>query len=249
MQTCQDLGGGRVSLPLSLSDCGFATADGILHLDGMITLSGKGYCPGTLLPSAIDVDLDVTATLGDKAAPVKISRYAVHGTLGGIVFGAAPCAIAGGHITVNGSATDEVPGRGTGTLQMHDTRLTLLFSEFSPKCEPGVSTVRLDGSVHVEDAFGTAPFTFDAVLGNFGVTQHADAAGGANAEVTGAIDTACAGGQVDVTTAAPLHTASAGGCVPGSVMPARNAPSACRSTFPLGVSGSASRTEKVEGIM
>jgi hypothetical protein len=211
-QTCQDLGGGRVSLPLSLSDCGFATADGVLRLDGTVTLAGKGYCPGTLLPAAVDVEFDLTATLGDKAAPVKISQYALHGTLGGIVFGPAPCAIAGGHITVTGSATEEIPGRGTSTVQMHDDKLTLLFSEFSPKCEPAVSTLRLDGSVHVEDGFGAAPFTFDAVLADFGVVQTADPAGGTSVEVTGGIDAACAGGQIAVTTVTPLHAVSGEPC-------------------------------------
>jgi hypothetical protein len=211
-QTCQDLGGGRVSLPLSLSDCGFATADGVVRLDGTVTLSGKGYCPGTLLPSAIDVDFVLTATLGEPAAPVKISQYALHGALGGIVFGSAPCAIAGGRITVSGSATDEIPGRGSGTVQMHAARLTLLFSEFSPKCEPAVSTIRLDGSVSVEDAFGTEPFAFDAVLGNFGVVQRADATGGTSAEVSGAVNAACTGGQIDVATSVPLRTSSGEPC-------------------------------------
>lgn len=211
-QTCQDLGAGRVSLPLSLSDCGFATADGILRLDGTVTLTGKGYCPGTLLPSAVDVDFEVTATLGDKAAPVKISRYALHGTLGGIVFGSAPCAIAGGRITVTGSATDEIPGRGSSTLQMNGAHLTLLFSEFSPKCEPAASTLRLDGSVHVEDAFGATPFAFDADLTAFGVVERTDAADGASVDVSGGIDAACAGGQIEVTTVAPLHPVTGEPC-------------------------------------
>ena len=174
--------------------------------------SGKGYCPGTLLPAAIDVDLDLTATLGERSAPVKISQYALHGTLGGIVFGKAPCAIAGGRITVNGSATEELPGRGTNTVQMHDVRLTLLFGEFSPKCEPAVSTIRLDGSVHVEDTFGTTPFAFDAILGDFGVVQRADAAGGTSAQVSGTIDSTCAGGPVAVATAAALHTSAGEVC-------------------------------------
>jgi hypothetical protein len=211
-QTCQDLGGGRVSLPLNLSNCGFNTAGGVLLLDGTVTLTGKGYCPGTLLPAAIDVEFDVTATLGDKAAPVKVSQYAVQGTLGGVVFGPAPCAIAGGHLTVNGSASEAIPGRGTSTLQMHDTRLTLLFGDFNSKCEPAMSSVQLDGDVSVADAFGATPFAFDATLSKLSVVERSGAAGGAGATVSGAIDAACAGGPIEVTTADPLSSVSGDPC-------------------------------------
>jgi hypothetical protein len=213
-RTCESVGQNVAKFPLTLHDCAYDTPEGVLSLDGTIALTGVGLCPGFIVPSQLEVEAGLTATLFDgDGAPLRISRYDLSGTLQSVTFMTGPCQVAGGSAVFTGSVQTGFPGLGELTLDLDGTHVTVEFADFVGSCEPTQSTLTLDGAVQLHDALASPAFDFPATLTKLIVVQRESDPAGATLTVDGAIDAACFGGTATVDTAMELTPSVNGPCL------------------------------------
>jgi len=199
-------------------ECGVARPVGSLILDGEITLTAPGICPGTILPVGIATTIDLLVALADPDGGMRRARIVAAGTLDSVTLGERPCPIKGGEATLTGTVTSDRPGDPASTMELQSTQFSIEFRDFAGNCEPATATMVLDGPLVIADRQAEPPVDIALTAQALRVVQRLGDAAEGTAELDGRLDADCFGGAVTLDTSTPLAASLGTACpVAGAV--------------------------------